>query len=95
MGRIHYITLVGFTRRIMIHQVARRHAPTIEPTGEGFLPFGASQAQLEQLDLIGGPFDLLAVQAHMHRVPQIQAHGGHDDQHPVLFAEFPELEPTD
>ena len=59
------------------------------------MPLGASEAELQQFDLIRGPFDLLAVQAHMHRVPQIQAHHGQDDQHAVLLAEFPELEPAD
>jgi hypothetical protein len=31
----------------------------------------------------------------MHRVSQVEAHGGHDDEDPVLLAEFPELEAID
>jgi hypothetical protein len=55
----------------------------------------ASEAQLEEFDLIGRPFNLLAVEAHMHGITQVEAHGRHDDEHPVLLAQLPELQPID
>ena len=59
------------------------------------MPSGSPKAHLQQLNLIGGAFNLLAVEPHVHGVAKVQAHGGHDDEHPMLLAQFPELQPID
>jgi hypothetical protein len=62
MGGIDHIALIGFALRVVIDQVSWGDAPTIEPTRQSLMPFGSTQAQSQQLNLIGRPLNFLPVQ---------------------------------